>query len=149
MYRVKPARRHNRATRLDHHIREREIQLLRLLARRRRYQLHILAVGFGMILGGIANTKAAAHIQFGQNDAGFILDLPHKGEHHLGGMDKGLFVKNLRADVAMQTLQFQSRQRQRLAHSFQRIAVFQRKAEFGIDLPGADKAVGGAHQCRG
>ena len=57
-------------------------------------------------------------------------------------MDKGLLIEYLGADVAVNTLELDPRQGGRQPHRLHCIPVFQCKTEFGVDLSGADKAVG-------
>ncbi len=57
-------------------------------------------------------------------------------------MDKRIDLEDLRSDVAMNPGKMNARHRKRFLYGFQRLARFERKAEFGIDLPGAHKIVG-------
>lgn len=95
-----------------------------------------------MIVFGIRDAEAAAQIQFGQRNAGFLPDLRHKIEHHFRRMDERLLVEDLRTDVAVQAAQGNPFGSGRRLHRAQRVPVLQRKAEFRVDLSGADEGVG-------
>ena len=95
-----------------------------------------------IIFRNILDAETAAKVQFGENKARFIPDSRHKADHHLSRALKGINLENLRTDMAVNSLEGDSRMGQSVADRVKRLAGFQREAELRINLPGADKIMG-------
>ena len=86
--------------------------------------------------------KSPAEIELLEHQALLIPHTGHKVQHDLRRVLKGIDVENLRADMAVDAPQAKAVLPDRRAHRLHGLSIFERKAEFAVNLPGADKAVG-------
>ena len=90
----------NRAARLQHHKRLREVQPLAGFLDHHRHLLHVAVVAQRSVLLGVADAKAAAQVQLLDDIAGLVAHLRHQLHHPLGCQLKRLQLKDLRTDSA-------------------------------------------------
>ena len=90
----------------------------------------------------IAHAVAAAEVEGFCHIAELLLELPHEGQHQIGGVFKDALVEDHGADMAVQALERHVRSIQRGADKFQRLARADGDAELHVHPSGVHRLVG-------